>query len=728
MKTLPIGVYAVSSEFAEKTGAVSFTFKGVEYEAEVGVNAFERPEHLSQITPVDAKEEFCGYKDIPIVVVPAGEHKIKIGRESRFRNFLPCALALLGENAGISPNAEDLCTPNPQRGDESVFVGTMYTGVIAIEGNALGTLIVDGLSFKTSRVYDERTGGNDLGLVVKNCTFTDFLGYDLIKSFALEDPAAKRFIHLSDIRCDGIESMNCEGRLVGLGCGNLTVERLYFANTRKFMGLTNFSRTELAGRPKEDCAITYRDCLFENCECFSGMNMQFHENAGKISIEIDNCRYFNTTLPGIPVFSIHLPNADSTLTIKDCSISGSDNIPAIEIIGCKEAKINLSGSDQTGFTALMDYKAPRRTIAPCRINEVIWDDLEDPHAVIENADFSGLDKLYTGRKPYHGDFHTHTNSGGSSDGNTPLAEFIQQLKELNMDFAAIVDHKQMRHFFLPEWDETMCICGTEPGLGLSDRSGINRSLHYTMIFPDKTGLAKVFEEFPEFEFTGTPEEGRYIYYKFNTKRFFELGEYIWSIGGLMSHAHPRQVMVSDDPMDYYFGEHVAIETVHDSADAFSTQQNRDLWEQLLKMGKRVHTHGSSDTHREAKNCAQTTVYAPKRYSTDIFNVIRSGDCVAGAVGIQMSIDDCVMGGSIPYREGQQLLIKLGHFHPACKLPDTVYCLKVYTDQGLAYATEFDGEMPQELAIPVKKRNYYRVEITNESDHLIVALSNPIWLD
>ncbi len=732
MNKLPIGVYVISSEFAEKNGTVSFTFKGIEYQAEMGVNAFERPEHLSDAAPLaNAKEEFYGYKDMPIAIVPAGEHDIRVGRESRFRNFLPCTLALLGENAGISPNSIDLRIPNPLFQNESILCGSMYAGVIALEGDITGTLIVDGLTFKTSRVYDQRTAGDNLGLRIKNCKFTDYLGYDLIQTFPLNDPNVSRFLHISDIRCDGIESMNCEGKLIQLGSGDLTVERLYFANTRKFMGLTNFSRSVLAGRPKENLTIRYTDCLFENCEGYVGMNMQFQENAGEVDIRIENCKYLNTTRPNVPVLSIHLPNAKSRLTINDCEISGISGIseiPAIELLGCKAAKTDFAGTEQTGFASLIDYQAPRRTIAPCKIGEIEWDTVEDPHLVVKDTDFTTLDMLYANRLPYHGDFHTHTNSGGTSDGNTPLAEFIEQFKGLGLDFAAIVDHKQMRHFFLPEWDETFCICGTEPGLTLSDRPGIDGKLHYTMIFPDKTGMAKVFEQFPEFEFTGTPEEGHYIYYKFDTKRFMELGEYIWSIGGLMSHAHPRQVMVSDDPMDYYFGEQVAIETVHDDVNSFSSQQNRDLWVQLLKLGKRVRTHGSSDTHREAKNSALTTVYASRHHSTDIFNTIRSGNCTAGAVGIKMCIDNCVMGGHLPYRDGQKLLVKLDDFFPAHKKDNTVYCLRVYTDQGLAYASEFSGEMPQELAIEVKKRAYYRVEITNESDHLIVALSNPIWLD
>ena len=35
---------------------------------------------------------------------------------------------------------------------------------------------------------------------------------------------------------------------------------------------------------------------------------------------------------------------------------------------------------------------------------------------------------------------------------------------------------------------------------------------------------------------------------------------------------------------------------------------------------------------------------------------------------------------------------------------------------------------QTLALPVENRLYYRIEITNESDGALVALSNPIWLE
>ena len=86
-----------------------------------------------------------------------------------------------------------------------------------------------------------------------------------------------------------------------------------------------------------------------------------------------------------------------------------------------------------------------------------------------------------------------------------------------------------------------------------------------------------------------------------------------------------------------------------------------------------------------------------------------------------------MGGVTPYEPGKKLYVRVNDFHFAHKKENTVYCLKIYTDLGLAYAREFDGSA-QSLILPVEKRLYYRVEITNESDSLPVAFSNPIWLD
>ena len=180
-------------------------------------------------------------------------------------------------------------------------------------------------------------------------------------------------------------------------------------------------------------------------------------------------------------------------------------------------------------------------------------------------------------------------------------------------------------------------------------------------------------------------------------------------------------------MDYYISDHVALETIHGDVAGYASKRNRDLWATLLAAGKRVRTYGSTDTHAAASDAGQTTLYAKNRHSRDFFQAIRQGNCTAGAVGIQMAIGSTPMGGVCPYEEGLTLQLRVDDFHKAWE-KDAVYRLHIYTDKGLAYATEFVGDTPLQMALAVEKRAFYRAEITNETDAHLAALSNPIWLD
>jgi len=713
MKQLPAGVYAVSESFTE--GTVTFTFRQEEYTAQVGRNAFPNLETLVYEDLQEAREPFCGYCGVPVVVLPAG--LLHIGsagktKEERFRTYFPKAPAILGENVGVNPNEADLRTAASRR-EESVIEGSYYFGALAMRGEVGGTMTVDGITLRT-KIYDERTGGENVSLQVKNCVISSPLAYNLI--FAGPDFVGARTVTVTDCRADGLNGMQGEGNLICVRSGDLQVQRLYMANTNKFLGMTNYARSVV----NDVGHVVLKDSIFENCGSTGGFSVNLPQGARSL-IEVDNCQFLNFTPAGEPAITAVL-HRSAHLSVTNCTIAGSGR-RAIEIDGVC-AGVCLTGTTQTGYEKLCASKPRRRTAVD---PETVYP-IEDPHEVPEEPDFSRLDALYEGRQVYFGDFHCHSKSGGTSDGKYPIEDYVQEMKRLQMDFAAIVDHRQMRHYFLPCWDEQYLICGSEPGttLNIPERPIEACKLHYAMIFPDKTGLAQVMGAFPEFEYTGK-WDGQYKYPRFTLERFRELGEYIYSIGGLMSHAHPKQMMVSENPMDYYISDHVPLETVVGSASSFSTKQNRDLWEAILKLGKRVHTYGMSDAHSAVSNKGLTAVYAPRHYSTDIFNTIRSGDCAAGGVGIQMSIGDTPMGGVAADAVGQQLCIRVGKFHEDHWLPDTVYSLKVYTDQGLAYAREFDGS-PISLALTVQDRAFYRAEIINESDNAIVAISNPIWLE
>ena len=714
---LPYGLYAVSADFEGRTGNAEFTFRDVTYQVQIGENAFENMDILVAHSLEAAKEPFLGYVDRPIILVGAGVLSMDHGvtRQERFRTTFPCPVVILGENAGISPNGEDLRTPAKRR-PESVLQGTFYFGAIAIGGQTSGTLTVDGVDLQC-KIQDQRTGGENVALEVKNTLITAPLVYHLIQVWP--DFQGSRKTLIQNCRADGLEDRAGEGNLFRLDSGDHVIENLYVANTEKFLGMNTFARNAVNALD----SLTLQNCLFENSRSTHGLTVMLPpDSTAKITLE--DCVFDRFTPAEDPAVTVKLPET-AHLTVKNCQFGGNHQAPAILVDG-QLAQVTLENTTQTGYTQLCMEKPPRRTQAePEREYPV-----EDIHRLSENRDFSQLEGLYAGRQIFYGDFHCHSNSGGTSDGKTPIEEYVAGMQEKQMDFAAIVDHLQMRHFFLPCWDDKYLICGTEPGTIFTDvdKPTYAKKLDYTMIFPDKTGLKNVLDHFPFYGFTGTPEEGSFPFRTMERGVFQEIAEYVYSIGGLMSHAHPRQMMYSQDPLDYYFGDHVPLETVHVAADNYATRQNRQLWITLLKLGKRVRTHGSSDSHGPVSNRGLTAVYAPAHSARDIFNVIRSGDCTAGGVAIQMSIDGAVMGSVTEYTPGKTLFVRVAEFHPAHQKENTAFCLRVYTDRGLAYAREFDCRQPQALALEVQDRLYYRVEITNESDGCLVALSNPIWLE
>ena len=73
--------------------------------------------------------------------------------------------------------------------------------------------------------------------------------------------------------------------------------------------------------------------------------------------------------------------------------------------------------------------------------------------IATNNDTAKLEALYEGRKVYHGELHDHSASGGTSDGRRPFSHWLGAMEALELDFATILDHRQVRHMFEPEWED-----------------------------------------------------------------------------------------------------------------------------------------------------------------------------------------------------------------------------------------------------------------------------------
>ena len=136
-------------------------------------------------------------------------------------------------------------------------------------------------------------------------------------------------------------------------------------------------------------------------------------------------------------------------------------------------------------------------------------------------DIEHIEALYEGRTLYFGDMHNHSASGGTSDGKRPLSHWKGALEALKMDFVAILDHRQVRHMYLPEWEDGLFVCGTEPGTRIVDcKAAVDgrNDMHYLMVFPSPKPLEELLSEFPEYEFEGG-EEGHFRYPSFTRERF-----------------------------------------------------------------------------------------------------------------------------------------------------------------------------------------------------------------
>ena len=57
---LPIGMYALSADFQDRSGSAVFTFRDVEYEVVIGENAFENMDVLARHPLEAAQEPFLG--------------------------------------------------------------------------------------------------------------------------------------------------------------------------------------------------------------------------------------------------------------------------------------------------------------------------------------------------------------------------------------------------------------------------------------------------------------------------------------------------------------------------------------------------------------------------------------------------------------------------------------------------------------------------------------------
>ena len=335
-----------------------------------------------------------------------------------------------------------------------------------------------------------------------------------------------------------------------------------------------------------------------------------------------------------------------------------------------------------------------------------------------------LERLYAGRTVYHGELHDHSASGGTSDGKCPLAQWPAKLAALHMDFAAILDHRQIRHMYEPEWEDGLFIPGTEPGTSITDSKAEVRSLHYNILLPERDELEKLLMEFSEYQFTGGVE-GHFTYPSFTTERFGQLIDAVKAHGGFFVHPHPKQVMRSDDPTDYWFRDETGIEVFYIAMDSPETKENYKLWTELLAAGKRVWACAGCDLHSEPHDTALTTLYAEAHSARAYLAHLTKGDFTCGPVGIRMCVGDTVTGGKCRF-DSRRLIVSVGDFHDSVRDPSHPYEAVVLNEDGPVCRFPVFPDRTAWFSMDTADSAFYRVEVFDTARDLRIAVGNPIW--
>ena len=359
-----------------------------------------------------------------------------------------------------------------------------------------------------------------------------------------------------------------------------------------------------------------------------------------------------------------------------------------------------------------------------------------PDYTASQAEIDKLEKLYEGRIALHGEFHNHADTGGKSDGKVNLTTWKDNMQYVfDMDFAAIVDHKQVLHMRLPEWDNTWFVGGTEAATTIGDLSDqcSQNTLHYNMIFAYPEQLEAVLFKFSN-DFQYMNDHFRYPSFKKET--FMELVKYIQKQGGFFSNVHPLydSYLVSTNPEDYWYGDGMGFEVLCAYSGAMELIHNleaRYYWDLMLDAGHRVFATAGSDSHRLPKTAGLSTFYCFKQDAADIVATARTGNFTAGAVGIRMNIGDTMSGGLADFTD-QRLVLSVSDFHSIEYKPNHTYRLDVYANGAQNGQLVMSEELTDPTGISYFAMDvdpsvrYYRAEVYDVTQDYIFAVGNPIW--
>lgn len=365
------------------------------------------------------------------------------------------------------------------------------------------------------------------------------------------------------------------------------------------------------------------------------------------------------------------------------------------------------------------------------------------------ADIALLNSLYKGRDAYHGNLHDHSDSGDpendpwkTADGKYRIELWPNFLVEKDLDFVALVDHRQSNHMRLDAWDETMFMGATETGHRRLDSNNEIDAMHYNILLNDPDVLDSILSNFNKFNCTGNGHFKIYSSNPLTEEEFSQLVALVREAGGIIVHVHPcwgtdedeSHYMTSENPMDYVLGEYTGIEVLCSYSLGNTAENNIShpyntaayaLWVELLNMGNHLYAFAGSDSHRMTHTTSASTVYAEERLNNSYLKHIVKGDFTAGPVGIRMAVGDAIMGSHTDFT-GKRLVLSVGDFQSKEYKKDHQYRLDVYNENGLVFSQAFDSTETAYFAIDAENCKYYRADVYDVTDNYIFAVGNPIW--
>ena len=365
---------------------------------------------------------------------------------------------------------------------------------------------------------------------------------------------------------------------------------------------------------------------------------------------------------------------------------------------------------------------------------------EEASYIATAEDAAQLDSLYGGRTAFHGELHDHSDSGGTSDGKQPLSVWKATMPGVGMDYAAILDHRQVLHMYLDVWDDTFFIGGSEAATTITDRPEDVNRYHYNMVFAEPEGLEYIVTNFTEYKFREWTEQDRegcggqlhFNYPPMSAARFNEVITAVKEQGGLFVIPHPCSTNenVPKNGMELYFQDYVGYEVFYgcgmEDSNNWKTEANYKLWTDMLSNGARVWASAGNDNHKLPQAKCLSTVYSEEGKASSHIQHLRVGDFTAGPIGGQMCIGDTPMGNTGSF-ENNRVVFRVGDFHQDIGIEKYTFAVKLLTDKGEVFTYEMKGNETVTFAVDADPMvRFYRVEIFNKSLNKLTALGNPIW--